>query len=425
VIYLISVSLGFVALLYLSAVFSGSETAYFSLTRLELEEMDPGSRVRRLMERPERLLIAILLGNTLVNVAVGSLGALVALSLARAAGYSESITITLEVGVVTFVILICGEVAPKMYAVQRNAVFARRGAPLLAAFMVAARPAVNALSAILKLAGNPLTSDERPFVTAEELRTIVAVSEERGTLEEDERDMIDSVMEFGDTVVREIMVPRVDMVCLEDATTVAEAVQLSKEKGFSRLPVFHDDVDHIVGVLYAKDLLKLSLEDDRDRSVVHFVRAPTYTPESKGAGDLLREMQRKRIHISIVVDEYGGTAGLVTLEDLIEEIVGEIRDEYDVEKPLVRVVNRSTLIADGVVRLDELADEHGIDLQGEGVETLGGYLMNAFGRIPSEGEKLERDGIEFTVEELEEQRITRVKVVRAEPPVPEGQEEPS
>lgn len=412
--YLVSTGIGFAALLYFSGLFSGSETAFFSLSKLDLGEMPEGSRVRRMMEEPERLLIAILLGNTLVNVAAGSLGALAALELSRARDYPEGLTIALEVGVVTFVILVVGEVAPKMYAMQRNIAFARRSSGLLSAVMKLMRPVVTALDALVgKLGGDP-AGDDRPFVTAEELRTIVALSEERGTLEGDERDMIDSVMEFGDTVVRELMVPRVDMECFDNTVTVGAATDGIKALGFARVPVYEGDIDHITGILYAKDLLKFDTETDRERPVTDILRPPFFTPESKNAGELLRELRRRRTHIAIVVDEYGGTAGIVTLEDLIEEIVGEIHDEHDQEEILLTVVDKHTLIADGMVHLDELADSMGLAFEGEGVETLGGYLMDAFGRIPSEGEKLERDGAEFTVESVVEQRIKSVRAVRVE-----------
>jgi putative hemolysin len=403
---------GFAALLFLSGVFSGSETALFSLSRIELEELDPRGSIRRLMRDPERVLIAILLGNTLVNVAAGSLGALAALRVSEAGGYPEGATIALEVGVVTFLILIFGEVAPKMYAMQRNKLTAGRNAPLVLATLRAFSPVVAALSAFVGKMQGRVGDDGTPFVTAEELRTIVALSEEHGTLEEDERDMIDSVMEFGDTVVREIMVPRVDVDCFDDTTTVGDAIEKIKQLGHSRLPVYRGDIDHVLGILYVKDLLKLDLDRDRGRTLSELVRPPHYTPESKKAGELLRELQRRRTHIAMVVDEHGGTAGLVTLEDLIEEIVGEIRDEYDNEEPLVQFVDSRTVVASGIVRLDELADEIEVELESEDVETLGGFLMEAFGRIPSEGEKIERAGLEFTIESVEEQRITRVRIVR-------------
>jgi CBS domain containing-hemolysin-like protein len=418
-IVLVLVAIGFGVLLYLSSAFSGSETAFFSLSRLDLEELDAKGRVRRLMAHPERLLIAILLGNTLVNVAAGSLGALMALEFGRTRGYPEATTIALEVGVVTFVILVLGEVAPKMHAMQRNVLVARRTAPVILAVLRVFQPVVSALDTMVAKTQGRLADDERPFVTAEELRTIVAISEQRGTLEEDERDMIDSVMEFGETIVREVMVPRVDMECFEDTTRVGDAVARIRELGLSRFPVYHGDIDHVVGVLYAKDLLKLDAEADTGRRVGDLTRPAHFTPETKKAGELLRELQRRRIHIAIVVDEYGGTAGLVTLEDLIEEIVGEIRDEYDEEEQLITVIDRCTVIADGMVRLEDLEEEIGVDLEVDGVETLGGLLMNAFGRIPSEGEKLERGGLAFTVESVEEQRIVRVRIDRLEAP-PEG-----
>jgi putative hemolysin len=295
--------------------------------------------------------------------------------------------------------------------------FARRNARLLSATMRLLAPVVSGLTALLERLGGASGSEERPFVTAEELRTIVALSEERGTLEEDERDMIHSVMEFGDTVVRELMVPRVDMQCFESRDTVGTAIDRVREMSYSRVPVYEGDVDHIVGILYAKDLLKFDCETDRNRPIADIIRPPFFTPESKNAGDLLRELQRRRTHIAVVVDEYGGTAGIVTLEDLIEEIVGEIRDEHDQEEPLLTVIDSRTFIADGMVRLDELSESMGLTFEDkEGVETLGGYLMDAFGRIPSVGERLERDGAEFTIESVLEQRITSVRIVRVEEP---------
>ena len=421
--YLVSTGIGFAILLFFSGLFSGSETAFFSLSKLDLGEMSPDNRVRRLMEKPERLLIAILIGNTLVNVAAGSLGALAALTLSRTYDYPEGLTIALEVGVVTFVILVAGEVAPKMYAMQRNIAFARSSSGLLSLVMQVLRPVITALDALVGKLGGDAMGEERPFVTAEELRTIVALSEERGTLEEDERDMIDSVMEFGDTVVRELMVPRVDMECFDSTSTVGAATDGVKELGFARVPVYEGDIDHIIGILYAKDLLKFDAETDRERPIADILRPPFFTPESKNAGDLLRELRRRRTHIAIVVDEYGGTAGLVTLEDLIEEIVGEIHDEHDQEEQLLTVIDKSTLVADGMVRLDELAESMGLAFEGEGIETLGGYLMDAFGRIPSEGEKLERYGVEFTVESVVEQRIKGVRVVRVDQCEPEERED--
>lgn len=407
------VVVSFVVLLYLSGVYSGSETAFFSLSRLDLDSLDEKDRVRRLTGDPERLLVGILIGNTLVNVALGSLGALVALRISEANGYSPAVTIALEVGVLAFVILLLGEVAPKMYAMQRNKQVAGRNAALISGTLRLFSPLVSAMDGIVSSMRGRLADNQRPFVTADELRTIVAVSGKRGTIEDEERDMIDSVIEFGDTIVREIMAPRVDMGCIEDTAGLGDVVLRAKELGHSRIPVFHDDIDHIVGVLYVKDLLKCDLDRPSDVRLAQLVRPAYYTPESKKAGELLRELQHRRIHIAIVVDEYGGTAGLVTLEDLIEEIVGDIRDEYDDEdESLIKVVNRGTVIADGIVRLDELAEEVGVALESEDVETLGGYLMEAFGRIPSEGEKIERAGLEFTVESVEEQRITLVRVVR-------------
>ncbi len=423
-LYLVGAGAGFVALLYLSAIFSGSETAFFSLSRLDIGEMEKNDRVRSLLDHPDRLLITILLGNTLVNVAVASLGAVVALSFARAHGYSEPVSIALEVGVVTFVIIVVSEIAPKMYAIERNIDFARRSSPVLKAVGNVLSPVVSMLHAMASRLGGGETGADRPFVTAEELRTIVAISEHDGTLDEEERDMIDSVMEFGDTIVRELMVPRVDVEGLEETTTVSEAIALVREVGHSRLPVYRDDLDHVVGVLYAKDLLRIDPGSGGRQPVSGLVREAYFTPETKNAGELLRELQRRRTHIAIVIDEYGGSAGVITLEDLIEEIVGEIRDEHDEEKQLLQVLDMNTLIADGSIRLEDLEDELGVvGLSGDTIETLAGYLLEAFGRIPSKGEKLERDGLEFTIDDVEEQRITSVRIVKQQQPADDDEEE--
>jgi CBS domain containing-hemolysin-like protein len=415
--------IAFAVLLSFSALFSASETAFFSLSQVELNEMNPEGRVRRLLKNPDRLLVTILFGNTVVNTAAGALGALVALHVSRTLGIREGTAIAFEVGVVTLVVLIFGEVAPKMFAMQRNRAVARRAAGMLSAVMSTAGPIVDVLTRLsTRIRGGVAEGARRPYVTAEELRTLVALSERRGTLEEGERDMIDSVMEFGETLVRETMVPRADMECLEDTATVGTATERVRELGYSRLPVYHGDIDHISGILYAKDLLPFDLERETARSISDLPRKAFFTPENKKAGELLRELQRRRTHIAIVVDEYGGTAGLVTLEDLIEEIVGEIRDEHDLEESPVKVVDARTLLASGTVRLDDLVTEYAVDLGAHDVETLAGYLMDEFGRIPSVGETIQRGALRLEVAAIEDQRITSVRIVRTEPAAPETEE---
>lgn len=414
---------GFAVLLSFSAIFSASETAFFSLTQVELNEMDPEGRVRRLLKKPDRLLVTILFGNTVVNTAAGALGALVALHVSRTQGIREGAAIAFEVGVVTLVVLVFGEVAPKMFAMQRNRGVARRTARVLSAVMSTAGPIVDVLTRLsTRVRGGAGEGARRPYVTAEELRTLVALSERRGTLEEGERDMIDSVMEFGETLVRETMVPRADMECLEDTATVGTATARVRELGYSRLPVYRGDIDHITGILYAKDLLPFDIERDAGRSISDLPRKAFFTPENKKAGELLRELQRRRTHIAVVVDEYGGTAGLVTLEDLIEEIVGEIRDEHDLEESPVKVVDARTLLASGTVRLDDLVTEYAVDLGAHDVETLAGYLLDEFGRIPSVGEAIQRGALRLEVAAVEDQRITSVRIVRTEPAAPEMEE---
>ena len=216
--------------------------------------------------------------------------------------------------------------------------------------------------------------------------------------------------------------PRADMECLEDTVTVGAATARVRELGYSRLPVYHGDIDHVTGILYAKDLLPFDLERDAGRSISDLPRKAFFTPENKKAGELLKELQRRRTHIAIVVDEYGGTAGLVTLEDLIEEIVGEIRDEHDLEESPVKVVDARTLIASGTVRLDDLESEYAVNLGTSDVETLAGYLLDEFGRIPLVGESIQRGALRLEVAAVDDQRIVSVRIVRTEPVAPSSEE---
>jgi CBS domain containing-hemolysin-like protein len=250
------------------------------------------------------------------------------------------------------------------------------------------------------------------------LLELIEASEENGKLEEDDRELITSIFEFRDTIVREVMVPRVDMVCVDDEATLVEAHRLFVEGGHSRMPVYHDDLDHIVGVLYAKDLLAYIEKGPLDERKVHDVlHEPMFVPETKRVAELLREFQRERLHIAIVVDEYGGTSGLVTIEDLLEEIVGEIRDEFDTEPPLYESDGRGGFVVDAKMPIYEIEDDLGIALpEEEEYDTLGGYLFTRLGKVPEVGEVLTENGVEITVLEADERRIYRVRLK----PMPAG-----
>ena len=236
------------------------------------------------------------------------------------------------------------------------------------------------------------------------------------SIEPEERELIGQIIEFGDTVVREVMVPRTDMVAMSDQHTVDEAIGIVIEHGYSRVPVYADGIDDVVGVVHAKDLMRAEREQETDSPAVAVARAPRFVPETKRISLLLREMQAEKFHIAIVVDEYGGTAGVVTLEDLIEELVGEIVDEFDVEEPMIERVAPGTVRVNGRVPIDELSEELGAPLPNGDWDTVGGLIFNTLGHVPDEGEKLVVEDWEILVERITGRRIARVIVK----PVPQS-----
>lgn len=408
-------------LLLLSAFFSGSETALLAANKLRLRQMDEeGSRraglIRRLLEEPGRVLTALLVGNNIVNVAATVLATAILVELwGRARGPIYAL-----VGM-TILLLVVGEITPKTFAAKhadRVALLVARPVSWLTTLL---SPVIRVLSLLSNVLVRPLggrVNLTSPLVTEEEIRLLVKVGEEEGVIQEDEREMIHSIFEFGDTVVREVMVPRIDMVCAADTDTVADALRVVRAEGHSRLPVYHESIDQIVGIVHVKDLLTY-VQDGREQAAVkEAARAAFFIPESKPLDGLFREMRRKKAHMAIVVDEYGGTAGLVTIEDLLEEIVGPILDEYDVEEKLLEIVNERVALVDGRVSLEEVNEQLGLDLPVGDVDTVGGFVYARLGRVPAQGESVTTDGVELFVERLEGHRIARVRITKRMPTEP-------
>jgi putative hemolysin len=253
-------------------------------------------------------------------------------------------------------------------------------------------------------------------VTEDELMTLVDTGQQEGILEQDERQMIFSIFRLRDTLTREIMVPRIDVVALEISTTLPEAVETFQQSGYSRLPVYYETIDNIRGLLYAKDLLKMWREGSQQISLDEFLRQAYFVPETKKVDELLEEMQSQRIHLGIVVDEYGGVAGLVTLEDIVEEIVGEIQDEYDgVEEMPYSVINEAEYIFKGSVDLDDFNDIMHCELPKDEADTLGGYIYSRIGKVPTGGETIEHQNIQLTVDQITGRRIRKVRVNKITP----------
>jgi putative hemolysin len=365
----------------------------------------------RLLERSDDYLLTILVANNLAKLA--SVCVLVGVLHYVTSIVWLQIVAALAVG--SGVVLLVAELVPRHVARARPTAWLRRTAPLVRVLHLVFYPAawvagrlVRLLKRAFGIEGSIFPLPETPHVLLE----LVEAAEENGKLEDDDRELITSIFEFRDTIVREVMVPRVDMVCLEDDTTLVEAHRLFVEKGHSRIPVYHDDLDHIVGVLYAKDLLasveKGPLGERRVREATH---EPMFVPETKRVAELLREFQKTRLHMAIVVDEYGGTSGLVTIEDLLEEIVGEIRDEYDTEPPLYEPDGRGGFVVDAKMPISEIEDDLGIALpEEEEYDTLGGYLFTRLGKVPAAGEVLRENGVEITVLEADERRIQKVRL---------------
>jgi putative hemolysin len=400
--------------LLLAAFASAAETALTSVSRIKLrnlaEEGDTrAKRVLRLLERPQVFLSTILVVSNVAVIVASTVATILAISLFS--NYGEIIeTIVLSL----FVLIFC-EITPKTAAVQAPERWARTLVGPVEWLSVALRPIVAALTAITVrivriFGGQPVRRG--PFVTEEELRLLVEVGEEEGVVEEEEREMIHNVFELADTSVREVMVPRIDMVTVEADVSVEEAINLIVQGGQSRIPVYDGSIDNIIGVLYAKDLLRVMATAQHPASVRTLVRPAYFVPESKRLDDLLRELQQQRVHMAIVVDEYGAVAGLVTIEDLVEEIIGDIQDEYDREEQLVEKISDDEYIVDAKLNLSDFNEILGTDLKGEGYETLGGFVYARLDKVPTVGDAVNDDHLTLTVLSTKGRRVTKVKVVR-------------
>ncbi len=409
----------FAILLMFSAFFSASETAFFSLPKSTVEKYARSKQVLTrqvavLLKEPRRLLISIIIGNTLVNVAIASIATLLTSKLIVRYALNETIALLVNVVVVTFVILFFSEILPKIIAVKNAKTLSRNFALPLTFFHYLFYPISYVLDLFTQQISATFGADKDKFNLSEkELRTLVDVGEERGALLKEEKEMIHGIFEMSGTVAREIMVPRTDMVCLEKHASLNEVLKTVKEHMHSRIPVYDETIDNIVGILYVKDLLPfIRKRSTSDFKLEKIVRPAYYVPETKKINELLREFQSAKIHMAIVVDEYGGTSGLVTLEDVIEEIVGEIQDEYDKETPQIQKINENTFLVDAGTLIDEINEELGLDLPNEeGVDTLAGFLLGRFGSVPRTKEKIDFNGYQFIIEKATKKRIQLVRIV--------------
>ena len=428
------------ALVLLNSFFAASEIAIVSVRRTRLrqlvdEEHNPGAAAaQRLLERPGRFLATIQLGVTLTGFFASAFGA-VSLVVVVTAGLSTvpatvistnayAIAFVVVTVFISFVTLIIGELAPKNLAILRAETVALRFAPLIEFISRIARPLIWILTAstgvVMRLTGSHGIPRVSP-VSEEEIMAMVASGEEEGVVEPTERKLIDEVFEFGDTITEEVMVPRVDVRALPKDATVADARQAIVDTGHTRLPVYDGSLDNIIGVVHAKDVLQhLAPEPgnpEAGQPVTTIMRRAYHVPGSKRVAELLPELQRQQLGMAVVVDEYGGTAGIVTLDNLLEEIVGPIRDEYDArEEPDIQMVGEGQAVVSGGADLGDVSAAVGANLETEGVDTVGGLIYGRLGRIPAEGDKVNLHDADVEVLSMRSRRVLKAMVTHKEPP---------
>jgi putative hemolysin len=405
--------------LVLAGFASAAETSLTALGRIAARALEDrntaaGRAVAYLRHDPSLFLSTILVINSVALIVASSVGTLLLVSLFGGPWGEVAATVGLSVLVLIFV-----ELAPKNVAVRRPQPVALALAVPIRFASILLRPVIVVLgvivAGIMKSIGQGGYNRPAPLITEEQLREIVSVSEAEGVLEEEEHDMIRGIFQFGVTTVGEVKVPRVDMVALPVDTPLMEALDVILQKGHSRIPIYGESIDDILGVLYDKDVLKYVRSNQLNVDLRAVVRPAFHVPESKRVDELFRELQRKKVHIAIVVDEYGGTDGLVTLEDLLEEIVGEIQDETDKEEPLLAKVGEGTYEVSAMIDIEQLNEELQVQLEVNGMETLGGFVYEQLGEVPTVGAVVNTNQVCIKVVEVEGQRIRRVLVTVRQP----------
>ncbi len=417
----------------LNAFFAMSEIAIISLNDTKIDKLaeeghKKAKQVKKLTENSSNFLSTIQIGVTLAGfltsaTAAQSFATMLTDALANTAvanvvplGIISGVSTVLITLVTSYFSLVLGELAPKKIAMQKPEKVSFAVVPVLLFVSKVTKPFVKILSvstnAVVRLFGLDPNADEEE-VTEEEIRMMVDVGQEKGVIEDVQKEMINNIFEFDDIDVADIMTHRTDMACVDEEDSLAEAIQLSMEEGYSRIPVYEEDPDNVVGIVYIKDLLKyIGSALPETLQLKDVMRKAYYVPESKRCGALFAEMTEKHIQMAIVVDEYGGTAGLVTLEDIGEAIVGNIQDEYDNEDEEISKINETTFTIDGVTDLEEVEEQLGIEFPKDDFDTLGGFIISQLGFLPQDGDMntVEFENIRFTVLNVEDRRIGKVKV---------------
>ncbi len=398
--------------LVLSGFFSSSEVALISITRAKvhalLNQGRKGAKALDALKRStDRIELTTLIGNTVANVAVAVLATAIAIGTYGNAG------IVMAFGVTVLLILMFGEIGPKMYASRHTEDLALRVARPILYLSTVLYPVLWVSDRIKQqFAFRPGVAE--PVVTEEEIKEWIDVGEEEGTIEEEERDMLYSVLRFGDTTVREVMTPRVDVVMIEDTSSLENALSVFNETGFSRIPVYHERIDNVIGLLNIKDLFAAVFRQQTSATIRDLMYEPYFVPESKKIDELLKELQVKKQHMAVVLDEYGSFAGIVTVEDMLEELVGEIMDEFDEEEPEVQRIEEGVYVVDARAWVEHLNEDLDLNLPVmDSYESIGGLVIDRLGHIPRRGEvvKIEESNITLVVMQMRGRRIVKVKMI--------------
>jgi len=416
-------TIGLMILLALSAFFSGAETALFSLNKLHLKKLQRKEQtlqvesIVKLLDDPQKTLITILIGNMFVNITASSLATYLAIKL------FGNIGVGIASGFMVFMILVFGEVVPKSLAITQAEKISKRVARTIELLSMILFPLVKLLKLLINGLYNLFRMNKnrgKKEITEEDLITLINVGKDEGVIEEQEKKMIKNIFEFGDTTVKEVMIPRVDIDFAPHDISLTSIVNMIKKSGHSRIPVYEGTIDNIIGILYVKDILKIYRELFQLKEIFDvkkILRKAYFVPENKKIDELLDIFQKDRIQIAIVIDEYSGTDGLVTMEDVLEEIVGEIIDEYDKEIELFKKIDENTFIADGMINIDKINEVLHVKIPEDDFETLGGFIYKLIEKVPREEEEIIYKNIKIIIKRVIKNRIKRVKIIKLAPEI--------
>ena len=396
-----------------SGVLSGSETAFF---HLKSNSKKISKNVKNLLKDPQKLLSTFLTGNTIVNIALASMATLITKNIAIKNNYDISFSILIQIIIVTIIILIFGEILPKIIAIRNSETFANKSFYVIKFLEFLFLP----ISLVFYFITNTVIKTfrlkkEKIFGTEQELKILTSISQQQGTLQSEESNMIHSIFDFKDKTVHEIMIPRVDMIALPTDATIDVIMDLIKDQQYSKIPIFKESVDNIKGILYAKDLIPYLVGSRPQINLLALTREPFFVPEQKSLDDLLLDFKEKRTNIAIVVDEWGGTSGLVTLEDVVEEVIGEVHDQFDKNESNIKKIDDNSIIVDASISIYDLEEQTDIvfpDSEDRDFDTLGGLILDLLGDIPKKNDSVKYKNRIYTVKNIEGNRINKVHIGR-------------